>query len=223
MNWDADITELQRTIEAIERILAEDPIASVKLLDEYFDPNGRFSGAWFERLEEHGPYEIGCHDILALNLLDLPLGGRMVRDLLLDESLKRSVHQLLREIHDEDLWLASESSLDSADELWRMLDEHANSVSVPLGDAGLSKLLARKRPRLIPISDSVVVETVPVPREIGRWRAYRTIFRNRSDLTDRLKDLRNLSRHAQHASLLRVLDVMVWRQGRPGGSGRPSR
>ena len=74
----------------------------------------------------------------------------------------------------------------------------------------ISKLLAHKRPRLIPISDSVVKENLRLPGDLNRWTAYRSILQTRPDIVAKLDFLRLRMRAAPTVSLLRVLDVVTW-------------
>ena len=78
-----------------------------------------------------------------------------------------------------------------------------------IGTATASKLLARKRPRLCPISDKVVIQAVGVPG--WTWEALRCLLQDpaRADV----EALRPPSAGA--ASLLRILDVAIWIRHHP--------
>jgi len=67
------------------------------------------------------------------------------------------------------------------------------------------KLLARKRPRLIPIYDSVVKQAMGEPE--SWWRPLRAVLRDAPDVVDRVEDLRP---EAVDVSTLRLLDVAIW-------------
>lgn len=79
-----------------------------------------------------------------------------------------------------------------------------------IGSVAAGKLLARKRPHLLPVYDSRVKKVLNRPRTDNRWW---------HDLRDRLINDQNLVRElesvrdragAGHMSLLRVFDVMCW-------------
>src|SRR6266496_994943 len=71
--------------------------------------------------------------------------------------------------------------------------------------ASASKLLARKRPRLCPISDSVVIKAVDVP---GRtWDVLCCLLQDPAARAE-VEALRPPG--AAEASLLRILDVALW-------------
>jgi hypothetical protein len=98
-----------------------------------------------------------------------------------------------------DLWEASDEELATVDPLWDAL------LRMPgIGTATASKLLARKRPRLCPVSDKVVIQAVGVPG--WTWEALRCLLQDpaRADV----EALRPPSAGA--ASLLRILDVAIW-------------
>ena len=77
---------------------------------------------------------------------------------------------------DVDLWEASDEDLTAVDPLWDAL------LQMPgVGTATASKLLARKRPRLRPISDKVVIGAVGVPAGPGRHCAPARPRRTRGD------------------------------------------
>jgi hypothetical protein len=78
-----------------------------------------------------------------------------------------------------------------------------------MGGTITSKLMAAKRPRLIPVRDSVVRQILPSTGQV--W----------ADLREALGDeaLRTRIEHATstapaHVSLLRRLDVALWMRGR---------
>lgn len=70
------------------------------------------------------------------------------------------------------------------------------------------KLLARKRPHLIPIRDSVV-ETALLPGVDEWWRPWWATLSDRPDLVVQLEELRAAA-EAGDRSLLRLADIAVW-------------
>ena len=75
-----------------------------------------------------------------------------------------------------------------------------------------SKLIARKRPKLYPIWDSVIADV------LGTRRAHlvpiREALRDDSGLRERLRGARHDAGLADEISELRVLDVVAWMQGK---------
>jgi len=76
---------------------------------------------------------------------------------------------------------------------------------VGIGTASATKLLARKRPRLCPISDSVVIKAVHVP---GRTCDVLRCLLEDPAVRAEIEALRPAA--AAEATLLRILDVALW-------------
>ena len=92
---------------------------------------------------------------------------------------------------------------------WRLSSE---LMALPgVGATTASKLLARKRPRLRPIYDSVVA-TVIDSQDI--WEPLRKILTERNDLHPRLLRLRDQAGLTDAVSALRVFDVIAWMEGK---------
>lgn len=76
-----------------------------------------------------------------------------------------------------------------------------------------SKLLARKRPRLIPVRDSVVAGVLGMTNSTTWWRPWWEALSSDQRITDRLAAIR-LDSDA-NVSLLRIADIVLWMKGRP--------
>jgi hypothetical protein len=83
-----------------------------------------------------------------------------------------------------------------------------------MGDTKTSKLLARKRPRLIPVQDKLVIKALGHdPRKHGDfWSAMHrhTQPGHPSRLWAQLHAIRESSGVGEDISLLRVFDIVVW-------------
>jgi hypothetical protein len=153
----------------------------------------------FSDLGHNPPCEIVPDDLLAVSLLDITWRPEVVRTLL--GNRKQELSRLLAAIpQDVDLWEASDEALADIDLIWKTL------MSIEgIGSASASKLLARKRPRICPISDSLVRDAVDVP---GRtWDVLRCLMQDPQARAD-VEILRPAE--ASTASLLRILDVALW-------------
>lgn len=158
-----------------------------------------FAGMTFSDLGQNPPLEIIADDLLAVSLLDITWRPEVVRIVLI--SHKQELSALLAAIpQDIDLWDAPDEDLVSIDLLWNAL----RSIE-GIGTASATKLLARKRPRICPISDSLVIKAVDVP---GRtWDVLRCLLRDPAARAE-VGALR--PKEAEGASLLRILDVALW-------------
>jgi len=164
----------------------------------YFsEPN--FTGMTFSDLGRNPPEEIIADDLLAVALLDITWRPQVVRILL--GSHRQQLAEMLAAIPQAvDLWDASDDALRRIDVLWDAL-----TAIDGIGTASATKLLARKRPRLCPISDSVIIKAVDVP---GRtWDVLRCLLQDPAARAE-VEVLRPAI--AAEASLLRILDVALW-------------
>jgi hypothetical protein len=158
-----------------------------------------FAGMTFSNLGRNPRDEITADDLLAVALLDITWRPEVVRILLGRQ--QRELSAMLAALPDDlDLWDADDEVSARIDVLWDAL------VSVDgIGTASATKLLARKRPRLCPISDSVVIKAIGVPQRT--WDVLRCLLQDQS-CRAQVQALRPAV--AADASLLRILDVILW-------------
>jgi hypothetical protein len=219
---------------------------ALRLLGEYFehDPDGFvYSGAAFNTYPYY-PYAAGSEqpaiapagtpgavdvvtdsDLVALSLLGIRVTGYQA--LTVTGLLAAKIHDLLVQIRpqarieDEDAGkLLARGG--PAWELWELVrDVTDRRTGKRLGPVAAGKLLARKRPDLVPISDSHTSRTFsrPAPALDGRWWAdVRSAALDRQcaaagvTLWDYLAVLAAAGNVA-HLPVLRVLDILGWMHG----------
>ena len=163
----------------------------------YTDP--AFAGMTFSNLGRNPRDEITADDLLAVSLLDITWRPEVVRILL--GSRQRELSALLATLPgDLDLWDADDEVSKRIDVVWDAL------VAIDgIGTASATKLLARKRPRLCPISDHVVIKAIGVPQRT--WDVLRCLLKDQA-ARDRVEALRPAA--AADATLLRIVDVILW-------------
>jgi Family of unknown function (DUF6308) len=165
----------------------------------YFDPAEGFAGMSFCTLGQNPAGAVTADDLLAVSLLDIAWRPDAVRQLLGSEA--GLVAGMLGAIPaDIDLRAASDEVLATVDPLWDALLEMPG-----VGTATASKLLARKRPRLCPATDKVVIRAAGLPGQT--WEVLRRLLQD-PEARDGLEALR--PPEAAGASLLRLLDVAIW-------------
>lgn len=122
-------------------------------IDRYFYRD-RYTGSLFERLADTTePDYFTAKDIVAVSMLSVNVPADVAVWLLLDEG-REETHDLLRQIPvDLDIWDAAQHIAPNSPlwRLWLLL-----SGQKGIGTTICSKLLAAKRPRLVPIQDRVV-------------------------------------------------------------------
>lgn len=170
------------------------------LVDIYFDPDWGFAGLLFDGaavLTDNPPDEFTAHDLLATTLLDVSVSAKATAALLgghrRNEALgKVSAHAKL--------WEGDEDAMRCADDLWHLLCELEG-----IGPVIAGKLLARKRPNLIPIVDSVILKALPLAGS-----AWRDLSLALADVETRVNIEAVRGDVPSSISTLRLLDVSVW-------------
>jgi Family of unknown function (DUF6308) len=147
---------------------------------------------------------------VAVTLLSVRVPGRAAMEMLVLQ--RRRFEELLERIGpDRDLAneaSVSESNFRPAWKLWRALSELSG-----LGPTTVSKLMARKRPRLIPIFDSVIDRTVLGGTGV-LWSPMHAGLREEDRaLLERLLRVRARAGLDESISVLRVFDVLAWMDG----------
>ena len=188
-------------------------------LRRYFHGSRRFSGSVFDSYAGGGDRpgvenRVTHEDVLAVAAVNVTVSTRLCRQLLHDPVAGR-LEQLLRQLPtDVDLWDADDDLLALAAEAWeviRTLDEDGHGSADRWVTA--SKLLARKRPRLVPLYDEKVRRVVALADGTDWWLSLREALRR--DLED--NEVRHRVRQAMseasvpgYVSVLRSLDVIIW-------------
>ena len=184
-----------------------------KLVHRYFNPqiNEPFSGSLFHTLGINDANQFGNDDLLSLNLLDESVTARQIKELTTGK-----FDQLLRALCDSyDVTQLDGEAYKPAIEIWGALSEIHG-----FGPTRVSKLLARKRPNLIPIRDSIVNKQLQIEGH-SWWRSLAATMRH-SDVKESLNDL-CLTIDMCAVPHLRVLDVAIWMHGSQSKAARKVR
>lgn len=152
-------------------------------------------------------------DLTSLSLLGVNLPGDAAVQILVKQ--KDRFDQLLSAIGD-DLDLVDVDDVSESGKkygpVWALWHELRKLHNV--GATKTAKLIARKRPRLVPVYDSVLRETVfPSGKQ---WQPLHAALRQETPhrrLHDRLEDLRQDAGLGSEVSPLRVFDVLAWLEG----------
>lgn len=179
----------------------------------------RFTGSMFEVLaDRERSNEITAQDLMAVTTLSVNAPARPAIWLTSPEG-STQVRSLLRQVPlDVNIWdddaeplLASEGPLQK---LWDLLDVASWPHKRPgngLGRTLKSKLLAAKRPRLVPVLDDRVVDALPTPTT-DYWTAFRAILVN-DGTRQHIERITSVA--PPHVSLLRRMDVVLWMLNKP--------
>ncbi|MFD8197460.1 DUF6308 family protein [Streptomyces wuyuanensis] len=183
-----------------------------------------FTGSRFEHLAGGGDRpevadRVTAEDLVAVQTLSVTVPAPVALDLV-EGRLGTQLSDLLQAIpRNIDLVDAETVVLDNgspADHAWHLL---CGQYKVNWVTAG--KLLARKRPRLLPVYDKVVRCALGRPRP-SFWLALHAALReNDRALHRQLLELREAAGLPQTVSALRVCDVAVWMGHRAEGHACP--
>jgi hypothetical protein len=209
---------LTRLLEVVESDRAIDDLTA------YFEPGRRpgtaprYSGSRFEFLGGGGDRpetanRITYDDLVAVTMLSVDVPGDVALALLegdLGPDIARHLERIPVDVGIEDPAAAGLFATSShARVAWDLLEEPHGMGWVITG-----KLLARKRPRLIPVYDRVV--RCAFGRPDGAWNWLLGMFAaDEGRLADALLAARGAAGVPERVSLLRVLDVITWMRHRP--------
>lgn len=195
------------------------PVAAAHLQDYFREKsNGSpaFTGAVFQSIGGSGdapPYTniIRAEDALAVSALSVtvpPLAAAR----LLDPQVANSISDLLERVPADCDLVADGVDVgpqSPAAYLWKLL-----RTDVGLGVVTTSKLLARKRPRIMPIYDSVVAWVLCLKSSRGYWEGMQAALRTDGHRLHTLAtELSRTDGVPAQTSALRVIDVVLWMHG----------
>jgi hypothetical protein len=183
-----------------------DPVSD--LIAAYFDPRRGFAGLTFDAVGRDAvgvdPVEVQdvftTDDLFAVTLLDVRWSAAAVRLLLSDPDGEFSTR--LAAVPHSDVWspAVTAENFGAADALYTAL------LALPeVGRTKATKLMARKRPRFVPIVDTVIKSAF----NIGKHWQFQWWGEALDDL-DRRRELDDLRPPDVDVSLLRLVDVLAW-------------
>lgn len=193
------------------------------LRDDPATGRARYSGAYFERLGGGGDrpevaYQITAEDLLAVSMLSVPVVRYYALHVL--DYRGREISGLLAQIP-VDVALADDEAehlIAQGGPAWKLWELLRDIKPRPqdkkhLGPVAAGKLLARKRPHLLPVYDSHVKKVLRRPRNDQTWwRDLRCQLTKDDALVRELETVRARA-GAVHLSLLRTFDIMCWMFG----------
>ena len=183
----------------------------------------RYTGSRFETFggggDRNEPNRVIAGDLIAVSMLSVHVPAQAAIGILdeMDEEIESLLTQVPVEARIEDLPDTDFATFFERGApisiLWRLLRQKEDTWGI--GQTTASKILARKRPHLIPIYDSVIAAQVGITNSDNQWELWFEAFQGDSGgvLVDRLRAIREASGQV-HLSLLRVLDVVLWMEGK---------
>jgi hypothetical protein len=167
------------------------------------------------------PNEITDSDLVAVSLLTVSVSGKAamglraakadIISLLTDIPNNRSLHSVPAE--QRELIIGDGSP---ARELWTLLVGKRNA-KWGIGPTTASKILARKRPQLLTIFDTVIRDLVGKQNTRDQWRNWHALLTAGPGLPERLERIHKRSTVEQPLTHLRIMDVVLWMHGKEQG------
>ncbi len=198
-------------------LLHDDDPKAVRCLRAYFGLNGSeaFTGARFERWAGGGDApetrdRYTADDLVAVSMLGVEVRGRAAISIL--ETSSAQLSELLSSIDtQQELVDVSDGVIEPSWPAWRAWQLLKDVPHVDWVIAG--KLMARKRPKLIPVYDTIVRNKVGAPDSY--WESLRrALGADDRALYNRLVRLRTTAGIGEDISAIRVFDIVVWMLGR---------
>lgn len=191
---------------------------AVDLLQRYFSTDGptHFTGAYFDRFAGGGDRpevadQFTSDDVVAVSMLSVDVGGEGAVQLLVTRRSEFNglLAAISRNKHFADL---------TAEEVgsgWPVRAAERALRTIPgIGPTTASKLLARKRPHLVPIFDSVVDKELWLQNQQLWSPLHAWLTADGGVKHERLVELRARAALDLQISTLRVFDVLAWMIGR---------
>jgi hypothetical protein len=194
----------------------------VNVLTDYFravDGTPAFSGSRFESFGDNPPHRIIVDDLVAVSMLSVRVPGQAALRFL--ERAAGDINDLLPRIPtDLDLHDADKRTIDEHSPAWRLWEvlrtqPKRSAETVGVGEVTTSKLLARKRPRLLPVYDAIVGRQLELRNSLTHWDDVHRFLTD--EKPGRVRFLRELAAEATvppHVSVLRIFDVLLWMHGK---------
>lgn len=197
-----------------------DTQTAIGLVHDYYSvmPNGRqkYSGSRFEAIAARNtdPDCLDTADFVAVSTLSVDVPGDAALRLLSTQTA-REISRLLSQIPHCDIVDVEPDQLapgrGPASELWRVLKGDQESGKDGIGKTTASKLMAAKRPKLIPIWDSFVQQATGLGTD-DYWRQFQTVLvADDRRIWKWLESIRaQVPELPDNVSTLRILDVILW-------------
>lgn len=221
--------EIVRGVIAEAEATEQDPSA-VGPLTTYYTLDA-YTGSQFETIGGRwdAPERLNIitpSDLVALATLSVSVTGRAATEIL-SEPFQQQATRLLSQI-DRNVRIVDPSARELllkeesvGSELWRLFRPGAESGRKNVDNFGpvrTSKLLARKRPGLFPIYDSVVAKVLGLQGSLNHWTLMHEVMTaNDCELWVRAERLGANAGLGVHVTPLRVVDIVLWMHGKRAG------
>lgn len=191
---------------------------AAEALVRFYNPSGNFAGLTFLAFGPNESRSIEVDDLLATTLLEVTAVPHAVRRLLESRECRDEVTRALSAVRDDvTLADAEVTDLEAAANFYTTIKPYLEDPMAAASNRWViaSKLCARKRPKLIPVRDSVVVAALGLTNRDFRtdWLVFRHLMLNpevRADLSTVTELAAKKNADIAFVPRLRALDTIIW-------------
>lgn len=219
--------DIPRAAETFRTRMLETPQFELRGGMRRYRRGGSYTGAFFEAMVGAGdsPDTFSIVDIVALWTLSVEPRASMIEEILRD--VNPVIEPTLAVWPDRDLAELSTDEvvvLNGAGPGGNALQVGSGPGLLPvwqalravkgMGPTRTSKLLAKKRPKLIPIYDSVVAKVLGLEDSTDHWLVMHALLRAEHGALHRMLQELGESAEGQGLSALRIFDILAWMYGK---------
>ena len=191
-------------------------------VSKYYKIDSDYAGALYLGIPDPDPSVITAADLFAVSSLSIKIPARAARRLLLEPAGADAVNDALRALPDMELAATDDADLELMRD-FHCAVKHALRRAEKTKPSGAwvtaSKIVARKRPRLFPVRDTLVTTLLGTREKADYytdWIVFRLLMRdeavasNLRRLREALDGLAKSGEHLSESEPLRLLDVALW-------------
>lgn len=206
----------RKTLEVLECPRTVDDVS------KYYKIDSDYAGALYLGIPDPDPSVITAADLFAVSSLSIKIPARAARRLLLEPAGADAVNDALRALPDMELAATDDADLELMRDFYCAV-KHALRRAEKTKPSGAwvtaSKIVARKRPRLFPVRDTLVTTLLGTREKADYytdWIVFRHLMRdeavasNLRRLREALDGLAKSGEHLSESEPLRLLDVALW-------------
>jgi hypothetical protein len=225
-NWRPDLERSARAASLAQAAVADD--RALNDLLRFYALQSNYAGSTFTHLQPNDPYQLGAADLLAVTTLSVSIRPPAIRRLLGTEMAGRISTHLEKLPLDLDLVDAeAPTKAPVMAELYLLVKRELRRDGADSSNAWVtaSKICARKRPRLFPVRDSVIVAGLGLSGQYPEdWPVFAAVLRDER-VTAPLRSLvaqavKEGAEFGDETLLLKHLDALMWMRGQRLRRGR---
>lgn len=218
-SWRPDADRTDRALQVARRVVSAE--GAIDALAEYYTVESDYAGATFSNLEPQDPGRVTPADLLAVTTLSVDVPPIAIRRLMGHAETAQRVSELLGRLPTELGIEAAEGHAGEMAEFYELVKSSLHRHGTQTSNAWVtaSKICARKRPRLFPVRDNVVMNVLDLKGSYPYdWPVFAALMADQ-DLGRAIDSAVQSAQARQGVDVgddtlrLRHLDVLLWMAG----------